>query len=135
MLSAMLREGDELLSSALQPYLRDTADHVFQVVDVTETYRELAGSFIDVYLSSISQRTNEVMRVLTVIATIFIPLTFLAGVYGMNFDTSKPGNMPELGWSYGYAAFITVCITVAAGLLLLFRHLGWLGGDGPARTP
>ena len=134
MLSALLRE-EELMSSGVQHYLRDTADHVFQVVDVTETYRELAGSFIDVYLSSISQRTNEVMRVLTVIATIFIPLTFLAGVYGMNFDTSKPLNMPELGWSYGYVVFIAVCVVVGGGLMLLFRHLGWLGGDGHERAP
>jgi magnesium transporter len=129
MLSTLQRE-EELMTSDVRHYLRDTADHVFQVVDVTETYRELAGSFIDVYLSSISQRTNEVMRVLTVIATIFIPLTFLAGVYGMNFDTSKPGNMPELGWTYGYVVFIAVCVAVGGSLLLVFRRLGWLGGDG-----
>ncbi len=128
MLSTFLHEGDELLSPESRPYLRDTADHVIQIVDVTETYRELAGSFIDVYLSSISQRTNEVMRVLTVIATIFIPLTFLAGVYGMNFDRSQPSNMPELGWEYGYVAFIAVCLVVGGGLLLLFHRLGWLGG-------
>ncbi|MEX1024881.1 MAG: magnesium/cobalt transporter CorA [Planctomycetota bacterium] len=129
MLSSFLQEESELLNDASQPYLRDTADHVIQIVDVTETYRELAGSFIDIYLSSISQRTNEVMRVLTVSATIFIPLTFLAGVYGMNFDTSKPGNMPELGWSYAYPVFLGVCVLTAGGLLFLFRRLGWLGGS------
>lgn len=128
MLSTFLHEGDELLSHESRPYLRDTADHVIQIVELTETYRELAGSFIDVYLSSISQRTNEVMRVLTVIATIFIPLTFLAGVYGMNFDRSVPGNMPELGWPYGYPGFLALCLGVGVGLLVLFRRLGWLGG-------
>ena len=135
MLSALLKEGDELLSKASLPYLRDTADHVIQIVELTETYRELAGSFIDVYLSSISQRTNEVMRVLTVIATIFIPLTFLAGVYGMNFDRSQPGNMPELGWKYGYVGFLGLCLAVVVGLLVLFRRLGWLGGNGGEPEP
>ena len=135
MLGTLLHEGDELLSQASRPYLRDTADHVIQIVELTETYRELAGSFIDVYLSSIGQRTNDVMRVLTVISTIFIPLTFLAGVYGMNFDRSAPGNMPELGWSYGYVGFLTVCLAVAVGLLVLFRRLGWLGGGDPDPTP
>jgi len=135
MLGRLLHEGDELLSRASVPYLRDTADHVIQIVELNETYRELAGSFIDVYLSSISQRTNEVMRVLTVIATIFIPLTFLTGVYGMNFDTSKPGNMPELGWKYGYVGFLGVCLVVVLGLLVLFRRLGWLGGNGADPMP
>lgn len=120
------REGARLDERVI-PYLRDTTDHVMQVVDVVETYRELAGSFVDVYLSSIGNRTNEVMRVLTVIATIFIPLTFLAGVYGMNFDRSHAWNMPELGWPVGYALFWLVCVGVAGGLLVVFRRFGWLG--------
>ena len=124
--SQLLRDED--LPDATQPYLRDVADHVSQVADILETYRELAGSFVDVYLSAVSQRTNETMRVLTVIATIFIPLTFVAGIYGMNFDTSQPGNLPELGWPYAYVAFWVVCAAITAGLLVLFRRLGWLGG-------
>lgn len=127
-LSALLR--DETLPEETHPYLRDVSDHLSQVADILETYRELAGSFVDVYLSSISQRTNESMRVLTVIATIFIPLTFVAGIYGMNFDTAQPGNMPELGWPYAYAGFWAICAVITVGLLLLFRRLGWLGGRG-----
>lgn len=125
-LSQLLRDGHPLLESNVRHYLRDTADHAMQVVDVVETYRELSASFVDVYLSSLSNRTNDVMRVLTVISTIFIPLTFLAGVYGMNFDTSHPLNMPELHWGYGYAGFWAVSATLAAVLLLLFKRLGWL---------
>lgn len=125
MLSHLLR--DETLPPGVQPYLRDTADHVAQVSDIVETYREITGSFVEVYLSSVSQRTNETMRVLTVLATIFIPLTFVAGVYGMNFDTSRPGNLPELSLPYAYVGFWIVCVAVAGSLLLLFRRLGWLG--------
>lgn len=110
------------------PFLRDAADHAMQVADVIETYRELASSFLDVYLSGISHRTNEVMKVLTVLSSIFIPLTFLAGVYGMNFDTRHPYNMPELGWAYGYPAFLGVCAATAVVLLVIFRRFGWLGG-------
>jgi magnesium transporter len=128
-LSSLLRDGHDLLQDKTLPYLRDAADHTFQVVDILESYRELAGSFIEVYLSSVANRTNEVMRVLTVIATIFIPLTFIAGIYGMNFDPEASAfNMPELGWKYGYAAFWAVSLVIAAGLLYLFRRQGWLGG-------
>jgi magnesium transporter len=125
-LNHLLRDGHLRLSPAVAPYLRDAADHVTQAVEVLESYRELTGSFVDVYLSSIANRTNDAMRVLTVISTIFIPLTFLAGVYGMNFDRSEPGNMPELGWPYGYLAFWAVSIALGGLLLLLFRRLGWL---------
>ena len=125
-LNHLLRDGHPLLSPAVAPYLRDAADHTAQVVDVIESYRELVGSFVDVYLSSVSNRTNEVMRVLTVISTIFIPLTFLAGVYGMNFDRGEPGNMPELGWPFGYVVFWAVSIAITVGLLGVFKRLGWL---------
>ncbi|MBI4729578.1 MAG: hypothetical protein HY775_08795 [Acidobacteria bacterium] len=131
----LLRERHALISEATIPYLRDTADHAMQVVDVIESYRELCGSLVDVYLSSMSNRTNAVMRVLTVIATIFIPLTFLAGVYGMNFDTARPLNMPELGWSGGYLLFWAVCLLVAAALLFAFRRLGWLGSGRTGAPP
>lgn len=132
--SQLLRDGHPLLTSTTQPYLRDTADHVFQVVDVIETYRELAASFVDVYLSSLANRTNEVMRVLTVLASIFVPLTFLAGVYGMNFDTRAPLNMPELRWEYGYLAFWGIGLALAATMLFAFRRLGWLGGPRRSRS-
>jgi magnesium transporter len=118
----------EMVNNATRPYLRDCHDHVIQVLDILETYRERAGSMTDIYLSSVSNRMNEVMKVLTVISTIFIPLTFIVGVYGMNFDTQKsPWNMPELEWEYGYVAIWGVMLTIAAGLLFAFWRRGWLG--------
>lgn len=128
-LNHLLRDDEAPISAEARPYLRDTTDHIVQIVDVNETYRELASSLVDVYLSTLGHRTNEIMRVLTVISAIFIPLTFLAGVYGMNFDTSLPANMPELGWRYGYLAFWAVSIALTVVLMLVFRRLGWLGGD------
>ena len=127
-LNQLLRDEDAPISDHARPYLRDTTDHIVQIVDVNETYRELASSLVDVYLSTLGHRTNEIMRVLTVVSTIFIPLTFLAGVYGMNFDTTHPLNLPELGWPYGYVAFWLVTLAVGCTLLVIFRRLGWLGG-------
>lgn len=122
-LNHVVRDAPPVIAPATVPYIRDVEDHVMQVVDIVETYRELAGSFVDVYLSSLAQRTNEVVRALTVLAAIFIPLTFLAGVYGMNFH-----GMPELSWEWGYPLFWLICIAVTATLLLVFRRLGWIGG-------
>lgn len=127
-LTRLLRDGHPLFESATMPYWRDVYDHAVHVVDVTETYRELAQSYIDVYLSSIANRTNEVMRVLTLMATIFIPLTFIAGVYGMNFDTKHATNMPELHWKYGYLGFWALCIAITTSMLIAARRMGWLGG-------
>jgi magnesium transporter len=126
--SRLIRDGHDLITPTTVPYLRDVSDHVTQIFEIIETERDLAAGFVDVYLSSVSNRTNEVMRVLTVLASIFIPLTFLSGVYGMNFDTDHPLNMPELHWKYGYLAFIGLCALITVALLLLFRRLGWLGG-------
>jgi magnesium transporter len=97
------------------------------VVDMVETYREFAASLMDVYLSSVNNRMNEVVKVLTIISTIFLPLSFIAGVYGMNFDTSKPGNMPELLWPYGYEFALGLMVVVAGVMLAIFRRFGWLG--------
>jgi len=102
-------------------YLRDLYDHVIQVIDIVETYRELASDLTETYMSSVSNRMNEVMKVLTVIGTIFIPLTFLAGVYGMNFQ-----HFPELGQIWGYPAFWVICLLVASVMLVLFRRRNWL---------
>lgn len=129
-LSHLMRDGHRLLEEDVKPYLRDAADHVIQIVDIIETYRELGASFIDVYLSSLSNRTNQVMRLLTVMSSIFIPLTFLAGVYGMNFDRDHPRNMPELGWAHGYTMFWIIAIALAAGMMAVFWRLGWLSGIG-----
>ena len=109
-------------------FLRDCQDHVIQIVDILEVYRERAAGLTDLYLSSLSNKLNEVMKVLTIIATIFIPLSFIAGLYGMNFNpNASPFNMPELSWYLGYPFALAVMLLVAAGLLLYFRRKGWIG--------
>lgn len=124
-INSLIRDGNPLISSEVRVYLRDCYDHVVQVLDIVETYRELAASLMDVYLSSISNKMNEVMKVLTIISTIFIPLTFIAGVYGMNFDTDLPGNMPELKMPYAYVVCWAVMIAIAIGLIIYFKKRGW----------
>jgi len=119
--NGLLRDLHERIPEATRHNLRDVGDHVVQAVDVIETYRELAASLVDVHLSMVSQRTNEVVRVLTVVTTVFIPLSFLAGVYGMNFD-----HQPELHWQAGYGLFWGACALVVSGLLYVFFRLGWL---------
>jgi len=126
-ISVLLRDAPEQLSPTTLVYLRDAYDHAVQLLELVETYRELAGGLLDVYLSSVSNRMNEIMKVLTVIATIFIPLGFFAGLYGMNFDTEKsPWNMPELGWYWGYPAFLIFLVVVVLVQLLFFWRKGWL---------
>jgi len=126
-LSSLLRLDSPLVHRDTHVYLRDVADHVAVVIDVIETYREMVSSLVDLYLSAVSNRMNEVMKVLTIIATIFIPLSFIAGLYGMNFDTSaSPYNMPELHWAFGYPFALLLMAAVAGGLLLFFRRKGWL---------
>lgn len=123
----IVRDQNPIITDDTRLYLRDCADHTTQIMDLIETDREMCSDLMDMHLSATSYRLNEVMRVLTVIATIFIPLTFLAGVYGMNFDTkSSPWNMPELHWKYGYAAFWAVCIGVAVFMLFTFKRLKWI---------
>jgi len=109
-------------------FLRDCHDHVIQIVDILETFRERAAGLTDLYLSSLSNKMNEVMKVLTIIATIFIPLGFIAGVYGMNFDPdASPLNMPELHWYLGYPFALGIMLLVAVGLVWFFRRKGWIG--------
>jgi magnesium transporter len=119
--SGLLRDPHPRIPESALHHLRDVGDHVVQAVDVVETYRELASSLVDVHLSMVGQRTNEVMRVLTVVTAVFIPLSFFAAVYGMNFDV-----MPELRWRYGYLVFWIICGLVALTLLVMFHRLGWL---------
>jgi magnesium transporter len=127
MLNGLRQSDTELLSEETCLYLRDVADHATMAVDVVETLREMVSSLMDLYLSSISNRMNEIMKVLTIIATIFIPLSFVAGLYGMNFDpTVSPFNMPELGWYWGYPVALGVMALVAVGLLVFFRRRGWI---------
>jgi len=129
--NSLLRDESPFVGETARLYLRDCYDHTVQVLEVVETYRELAGGLMDVYLSSVSNKMNEVMKVLTVIATIFIPLTFIAGIYGMNFNPERsPLNMPELNWRWGYPAVWGVMVLVTIGMLIFFRRKGWLGGRG-----
>lgn len=121
LLSALLREGSPHLGPELRPYLRDTYEHAVQVMDMVETYREIASGLMDLYLSGVSQRLNEVMKVLTVLSSIFLPITFIAGVYGMNFE-----HMPELKWSYGYPLALALMALSVVGLLVYYWRKGWL---------
>jgi magnesium transporter len=126
MLNALIRDSGEVIQESTEIYLRDAYDHAVQIMDLTDSLRDLASDLLSTYMSVVSNRMNEVMKVLTIIATLFIPLSFVAGLYGMNFDTSSPWNMPELGWTYGYPAVLGVMATVAIGLLAYFRRKGWL---------
>jgi len=124
-ITQLLREDNDLVTEGTRIYLRDCYDHTVEIMELVETYRDMAGSMLDIYLSSVSNRLNETMRVLAVISTIFIPMTFVAGVYGMNFDRSRPLNMPELGWAYGYPLFWLVVFCIALGMILFFKRKGW----------
>jgi magnesium transporter len=121
------RLDSPLISAETRIFLRDCYDHAVQVLDIIETYRDLATGLLDLYMSTVSNRMNEVMKVLTVLASIFIPLTFLAGIYGMNFDPeASRWNMPELQWAYGYPAFWVATLVLADCLLVYFKRKGWL---------
>ena len=124
-INQLLRDDYTLVRKDTLVYLRDCYDHTIQVMDLLETYRDMTGSMLDIYLSSVSNRMNDIMRVLTVIATIFIPLTFIVGVYGMNFDRSSRWNMPELSWHYGYPIVWGVMIAIVVLMLVFFRRRGW----------
>ena len=124
----LLRDETKHFKKSVQVYLRDCYDHVVQMIDVIENYRELCGSLMDVYLSGISNRMNEIMKVLTIISTIFIPLSFFAGVYGMNFRY-----MPELDMPEAYPTFWILILLAASAMLLFFKRRGWL--DGTSQEP
>jgi len=119
--SVLQREAHECLSDTTRMYMRDVYDHTVQIIDIIETYREFAMGLTETYMTAISNRMSEVMKVLTVIGTIFIPLTFLAGVYGMNFR-----HFPELEWRYGYLMFWAVSVIVSGAMIGWFIHRRWL---------
>lgn len=125
-INALLRDESAIIGRNTHLYLRDCYDHTVQIIDLLETYRDMVASMLEMYLSMVSNRMNEVMRVLTVIATIFIPLTFIVGVYGMNFDPDAgPLSMPELGQPLGYVFVWFAILLVAAGMVLFFRGRDW----------
>jgi magnesium transporter len=115
------REESQLFSSETRPFLRDAYDHAVQVVDIVESLRDVVSGLTDLYMTALSNRMNEIMKVLTIIGTIFIPLTFIAGIYGMNFEY-----MPELQYRWAYPAFWIVIIAMAALLLVFFRRKDWI---------
>jgi len=126
-LGRLMRDETGLIDTRTKPFFRDCYDHTVIVLDMLETFRDATRNIMDLYLSSLSIRTNEVMRVLTVITSIFIPLTFIAGVYGMNFDRSTSSlNMPELGWRYGYIYSIILMLAIALGMVIYFKIKKWL---------
>lgn len=120
-LTALSKGESSLIHKKTIAYFRDVYDHTIQVIDTVETFRDMASGLLDIYLSSISNRMNEVMKVLTIIATIFIPLTFIAGIYGMNFKY-----MPELEREWGYPAILIVMLIIGIGMVLFFRKRKWL---------
>ncbi len=125
-MNSLIRDAGDFFGADVRVYLRDCYDHTVQVMDIVETYREVASSLMDVYLSAIGNKMNEIMKFLTVISTIFIPLTFIAGVYGMNFDPDKsPWNMPELGWYWGYPFALGLMLVIAIALVIFFKRRGW----------
>ena len=126
-LGSFVRNENAFISDENQIYYRDCYDHTIQIMDLIETYRDMVTGLLDVYLSNVSSRLNEIMRMLTIIATIFIPLTFIVGVYGMNFGNDRnPWAMPELRWYYGYPLVWLVMIVIVVGMLIYFKRRKWL---------
>jgi magnesium transporter len=119
--SHLLQADGGLVTPFTTLYLRDLYDHVVQAIDTVETFRDMLGGMLDVYLSSLTNRMNEIMKVLTIISTIFIPTTFIASIYGMNF-----AHMPELHWRWGYPTVLGLMATVTIGMLIFFRRKKWL---------
>ena len=127
LVSSLLRSRSPLIGDRTRDYLRDLHDHCVQLMDVTDTFRELARGLTDLYMSTSSHRLNEVMKVLTIMASIFIPLTFIAGIYGMNFNPeSSILNMPELNWAWGYPAVLVIMAVIAAIMMIFFKLKRWL---------
>lgn len=128
----MLRSNSPLITEHTKVFLKDIYDHSMQIIDLVESYKEITGSLIDLYLSFVSNRTNDVMKVLTIISSVFIPLTFIAGVYGMNFSYTDPEtgktlqrNMPELYHENGYVYTLIVMAVIALVQILFFLRKGW----------
>ncbi|NEN87816.1 MAG: magnesium/cobalt transporter CorA [Okeania sp. SIO3H1] len=125
-MNILIRDGSNLINPDVLVYFRDCYEHTIQLRDIVETYRDLASDLMDIYLSSVNNKMNEVMKLLTVISSIFIPLTFIAGIYGMNFDPGEsPWNMPELDWYYGYPLCLVIMFSTAISLIYFFWRRGW----------
>lgn len=121
LLAEMLRNESELIHDKTRIYLRDVSDHAIRVIESIESYRDILTSLLEIYISGISNKMNEIMKVLTIFASIFIPLTFIAGIYGMNFEY-----MPELQWQWAYPALWILFLAIPVALLLYFKRKKWL---------
>lgn len=137
-INSLVREPVPLIAAETRIYLRDCYDHTIQIIDLLENYRDVASGLTEVYLSSMSNRLNEVMKIMTMFTALFIPMSLIAGIYGMNFNTqASPVNMPELNWFLGYPFALGLMVAIALGMLLFFRRKGWLGqkpNDGNSNT-
>ncbi len=119
-LGALTRESNELIQDNTMPFLRDVYDHTIEIIDTTEILKETASNLLEIYLTSNSNKLNQVVKVLTIISTIFIPLTFITGIYGMNFE-----HIPELAWSWGYLAVWGLCLIISIAMIIFFRRKKW----------
>lgn len=126
-INSMIRDDSPFITDNTQIFLRDVYDHMIQIIDNIENYRDMIIGMHDMYMSQVSNKMNEVMKVLTIIATIFIPLTFIAGIYGMNFDPgTSPYNMPELSWYWGYPVALMAMGIIGVLMIIFFKRKGWL---------
>ena len=134
--NSLVREPSPFISDETRVYFRDCYDHTIQIIDLLENYRDVASGLMEVYLSSVSNRLNEIMKILTMFTAFFIPLSLIAGIYGMNFNTARsPFNMPELNWYLGYPFVLGLMATVALGMVTFFRRKGWLRSRLGSREP
>jgi magnesium transporter len=132
MINNLIRDEHNCITADTCPYLRDCYDHTIQLMDIVETYREIASGLVDVYISSVSVKLNEVMKVFTIVATVFMPLSFIASLYGMNCDRqASPWNMPELGWTYGYPLALLLMLSSAGVLIWYSWRQGWITRKRP----
>ena len=135
-INSLVREPSPFISDETRVYFRDCYDHTIQIIDLLENYRDVASGLMEVYLSSVSNRLNEIMKILTMFTAFFIPLSLIAGIYGMNFNTARsPFNMPELNWYLGYPFVLGLMATVALGMVTFFRRKGWLRSRLGSREP
>lgn len=126
-LNSVIRDTGDEIDESTRVYLRDCYDHSVQLIDIVESQREIATGLMEIYLSSVSNRMNQVMKVLTIMSTVFIPLTFIVGLYGMNFNTERsPWNMPELNWPFGYPLVLLVMGAIVVAEIYLFWRRGWI---------
>ncbi|HAV14183.1 MAG TPA: magnesium and cobalt transport protein CorA [Opitutae bacterium] len=124
LIDGLYRDESDLIDDSLKTFYRDVQDHTMQVIDLVESYRDTASGLNDLYQSSVGNKMNEIMKVLTIMASFFIPITFVAGVYGMNFEY-----IPELQWQYSYFVFWGICLTMTSGLAFYFWRKGWIGKE------